>query len=318
MSSSNTSKARTGKNARPQPQEQRIEWIPIREVRIGNPRARNQVTFQNITVNISRVGLKKPITVTKRELEDDGTRYDLACGQGRLEALRALGDERVPAIIKDATAEERYLMSVVENIARRRPSNTELVREVRNLLARGYKNTVIAEKIGFDITHINGIIKLLRKGEEKLIAKVEAGAMPLSVAVQIACAPTNEVQKALSDAYDSGELRGGRFRAAKALVAKRFSDASRNGGASTEGGAASQSETLSKKDLVREYERHTQQQRALVQRAAVVTERLAVVRSAMAQLFGDDHFVTLLRAESLDKVPAELASTRTMSAAGKA
>jgi len=299
-----TSKPGSQKKA-PPPEQQRIEWIPIHEIRISNPRSRNQVTFQNITVNISRVGLKKPITVTKRELEDDGTRYDLACGQGRLEALRALGDESVPAIIRDASAEERYLMSVVENIARRRPSNSELVREVRSLLARGYKNVAIAEKIGFEISHINNIIKLLRKGEEKLIAKVEAGAIPLSVAVQIACAPSNEVQKALSDAYDSGELRGGKFRAAKALVAKRFADG--NGGGSSVGGAANkESDAVSRKDLVREYERHTQEQRVLVQRAAAVAERLAVVRSAMAQLCGDDHFVTLLRAESLDRVPTEL------------
>lgn len=301
-----TNKRASPKQAPPLQQQQRIEWIPIHEIRISNPRSRNQVTFQNIAVNISRVGLKKPITVTKREVEDDGTRYDLACGQGRLEALRVLGDESVPAIIREASAEERYLMSVVENIARRRPSNSELVREVRSLLARGYKNVAIADKIGFEISYINNIIKLLRKGEEKLIAKVEAGAIPLSVAVQIACAPSNEVQKALSDAYDSGELRGGKFRAAKALVAKRF--AGRNSGGSGGGRPAKEGGPVSKKDLVREYERHTQEQRAMVQRAAAVAERLAVIRSAMTQLFGDDHFVTLLRAESLDRVPTELAA----------
>jgi ParB family chromosome partitioning protein len=115
---------------------QRIESILISEIRVVNPRARNKRTFQNIIANIGNVGLKKPITVARRELAPDGTRYDLAYGQGRLEALRVLGETTIPAIVIDATPEERYLMSLVENIARRRPSNSELVREVRSLTAR--------------------------------------------------------------------------------------------------------------------------------------------------------------------------------------
>ena len=38
-----------------------IESIPISEIRVVNPRARNKVTFQNIVANIRHVGLKKPI-----------------------------------------------------------------------------------------------------------------------------------------------------------------------------------------------------------------------------------------------------------------
>ena len=86
-------------------QPQRIEFIPIREIRIVNPRTRNKVTFQNIVANIRNVGLKKPITVCQRELDVDGTKYDLVCGQGRLEAFVALGDSKIPAIVSDAPPE---------------------------------------------------------------------------------------------------------------------------------------------------------------------------------------------------------------------
>src|SRR5438874_249634 len=110
--------------------------------------------------SIGTVGLKKPVTVYKRALEEDGTCYDLVCGQGRLEAIRALGDQMVPAIITDAPEEERYLMSLVENIARRQPRTTELLREVRRLRALHYQPATIAQKLGIDKSHIYGVISL--------------------------------------------------------------------------------------------------------------------------------------------------------------
>jgi ParB family chromosome partitioning protein len=41
----------------------------------------------------------------------DGKSYDLVCGQGRLEAFVALGQTEIPAIIKDASREECFLMA---------------------------------------------------------------------------------------------------------------------------------------------------------------------------------------------------------------
>jgi ParB family chromosome partitioning protein len=279
-------------------QQERIESIPINEIRVVNPRSRGKKGFQNIVANIRNVGLKKPITVSKRAIEADGTQYDLVCGQGRLEALMSLGETTIPAIMIDAPATERYLMSLVENIARRRPSNSELVREVRGLMSRGHDIPAIAEKLGMHKVYIQGIAGLLRKGEEQLIGQVEAGTIPLDVAVQIAGASSKDVQKALGEAYESGRLRGNKLRAARLLIARRLAKMSN----STEPG-----KKLSGADIVREYEKHTQQHRMLVRRAGTVAQRLALLSSAMKRLLNDDHFVTLLRAESLDHLPEELA-----------
>src|SRR5260221_1167504 len=181
--------------------EERIELIPIAEISIPNSRSRNKLQFQSIVVNIDSVGLKKPITVSRRELASDGTRYDLVCGQGRLEALAALGQQHIPAIITAASREQQFLMSLVENIARRPPSNLELLREIRALRARGYKTHEIASKLGLPRTYIFGITKLLENGEEGLIAAVEARRLPVSIAVTISSGSSEEVQKALTDAY---------------------------------------------------------------------------------------------------------------------
>jgi ParB family chromosome partitioning protein len=43
------------------------QMIPIAQINILNPRSRNRATFQDIVSNISNVGLKKPITVARRE-----------------------------------------------------------------------------------------------------------------------------------------------------------------------------------------------------------------------------------------------------------
>jgi ParB family chromosome partitioning protein len=218
-------------------------------------------------------------------------------GQGRIEAVTALGKTTIPAIVIDASPEERHLMSLVENIARRRPSNLELVREVRSLMERGYNSPAIADKLGMHRTYIHHIVRLLRKGEDRLIAQVEAGTVPLGVAVRIATASSKEVQEALNEAYESGALRGGKFRAVQLLIARRFAKT-----------ANTADKVVSSRDIVREYEKQTQRHRALVRRAGVVAQRLALLTTAMKQLLSDDHFVTLLRAESLDQLPEPLVS----------
>ena len=135
--------------------QEQVETIPIAEIHISNPRSRNRQKWQEIVASIRTLGLKKPITLSRRSESSPGDkRYDLVCGQGRIEAFLELGEASIPAIIIDATREDKFLMSLVENIARRPPSNREILREVKALRSRGYNVEVIAEKLGFDRTHI--------------------------------------------------------------------------------------------------------------------------------------------------------------------
>src|SRR5581483_6589370 len=142
--------------------------------RVVNPRSRNRRTFQGIVNNISAIGLKRPISVFRRAQEADGTQYDLVCGQGRLEALTALGATEIPAIVTKASERKRFLMSLVENVARKQPPHTDLLTEVRELEKRGYTRKQIAAKLGLGRTHIEGILRLLRSGESELVAQVES------------------------------------------------------------------------------------------------------------------------------------------------
>jgi ParB family transcriptional regulator, chromosome partitioning protein len=281
--------------------DQEIVRIPISEIRVVNPRSRNRVRFEAIVTSIAAVGLKRPITVARRDPARDGTSYDLVCGQGRLEAFIKLGEKSIPAVILAASLEDQYLMSLVENIARRPPSNLGLLHEVRALKDRGYTADEISQKLGLHRTYVFGVVRLIEHGEDSLVAAVEAERLPVTVAIEIAMGTTHSMQRALSEAYERGELRGARLKAARNLVAKR---------------AAKQQETgrvprlkreVTKDSLVRDYQQQVREQKALIRKAVMTRDRLLLMSSAMKSLLCDELFVTLLHNEGLADMPEQLA-----------
>ena len=59
--------------------------------------------------------------------------------------------------------------------------------------------------------------------------------------------------------------------------------------------------------LVRTYEREVERQKAMVRKAEFTQQRLLFVVGALRQLFADENFVNLLRAEGLASLPKYLA-----------
>jgi ParB family transcriptional regulator, chromosome partitioning protein len=280
-----------------------VKMIAIDQINILNRRSRNQIVFKSIVSNIADLGLKKPITVSRRAEPVDGKVYDLVCGQGRLEAFLALHQTDIPAIVIDAAREECYLMSLVENIARRNHSPIELLREVSSLSARGYRARQIASKVNLAKSYVVGILNLLKNGEERLLYAVEKGRIPMSVAVEIANSDEAGVQRALCEAYEDRALRGRKLQTVRRIIELR-----KNKGK----GLASDSNSKdtgvpSAESMVRAYRQEADRQQLLVKKARLTEGRLLFVVSALRKLFGDENFVTLLRAEGLDSLPAYLA-----------
>ena len=280
-----------------------VQMIPTEQINVINPRSRNKVIFQSIVSNISALGLKKPITVAPRSQQSDGKKYDLVCGQGRLEAYIALGQAEIPAIVTEATREDCFLMSLVENVARRTQSPVELLREINNLRARGYNTAEIAKKIDLAKSYVSGIGHLLDHGEDRLLAAVEKGRIPLSVAMQISTSDEAGIQQALCDAYEDKTLRGRKLLIVRRIVeqrkanGKRFSmDAHRKG-----------DPLVSAEALVRAYRQEADRQQLLVKKARITENQLLFIGSAVKKLFQDENFLTLLRAEGLETLPEYLA-----------
>jgi len=281
--------------------EQPIERIPIAQIHISNPRPRSRGRWQMIVANIREVGLKKPITVVRRsEPDGEGKLFELVCGQGRIEAFLALGETTIPAIVTEASREDQFLMSLVENIARKPPSNRDILREVSSLRERGYNVAEVARKIGMERMYVSGIVHLVEHKEIGLIEAVEAGRLPISVAVQIADGKDAEVSEALSQAYETGQLRGTKLAVARRLIAKRIEKRQK------QGKADEVRRKLTGNMLVQVYKQRVREQKALIAKAELTKERLLLISSMMRQLIGDENFVTLLRAEGMDDIPKQL------------
>jgi ParB family chromosome partitioning protein len=207
----------------------------------------------------------------------------------------------IPSLIIEAPEQDRQLMSLVENIARRPASTHAILFEVRALLERGYTGEKIALKLGLDRAYLYGICNLIDKGEEFLVSSVEAGRIPLSVAVEIATGNNHEISRALSEAYEKGDLRGARISAARRVISQRLEKQRLQGKPTTP------RRKLTGEALVQEYKQKIREQTALVLKANRTRDRLILLTSAVRILLADENFRNLLKAEGVGTIPAELA-----------
>ena len=282
---------------------QRVEMIPIERITILNPRVRSQKNFKEIVDNIAQLGLKKPITVTRRA-EAGGPFYDLVCGQGRLEAYKILGQAEVPALVVTADPEDCLVASLVENCARRHHRAIDLLHDIHGMRERGYSLSEIARKTGLSLEYVSGVARLFEKGEERLLQSVENGTIPVSVAVEIAEADDHEVQAALSNAYERGLLKGRKLLAAKKLVETRR----RRGKEFSKNSNNKHRERVSAEALVKAYQESADRKRAMIRRNESTRTRLLVITEALRRLSRDEQFLAILEDENLATMPENIAA----------
>jgi ParB family chromosome partitioning protein len=272
-----------------------VEMIPVDRIRVINARVRNKAKFLEIVDNISKVGLKKPITVSRRG--GDGG-FDLVCGQGRLEAFIACGATEIPAIVIEVPVEERLLRSLIENLTRRTPSGTEMARNLILLKERGHRPSDIARLIGVSEGYVTQLIHLIENGEERLVAAVERGDIPITVAIEIASCGDGEYQRSLQAAYESGELRGQALHKVRRIIEDR-----RVQGKGRRNHGSGNPKQPSANDLVRTLQRETQRQELLVRKSRHCEQHLRFVTSALKNLMQSEAFVSVLQGEKLDMMP---------------
>ena len=217
-------------------------------------------------------------------------KYLLVCGQGRYEAYQLLGQTEIPAIVIDVSKEKLLLMSLIENLARRQHSCVELVHEIGSLKDRGYSFAEIAKKTDLHVTYVRGVVKLIKQGEERLLLAVEKGQIPVSVAVTIATSDDQQIQRALTEAYEANDLRGKKLLSARRLIEKRRSD-----GKTLRGGKRKSGKSMSTKKLLDTYQQESKRQRLVIQKSKLCETRLLFAVSAVRQLIEDDNFVSRCR-----------------------
>lgn len=280
--------------------ENEVMMIPVQSVRVANPRVRDRRKFELIVRSISEQGLKRPITVREAKADGKGqAAYDLVCGQGRLEAFIALGQAEIPAFVRKMTKSDGLIASLVENIARRRARAIDQMRMIQWMHDQGNSLAEIAHKTGLAEKYLQGILKLLAQGEERVLDAVLHGRLPITIAVQIAAADEEGAQRMLHEAYERGAMKQVSLSSFRRLLEQRrcfgkdYSNDSRirNRRRTTTDG------------LIMAYKQETQRQKLMVRKAQACESRLLSLTAAFKALYADENFTTLLRAEDLDTLP---------------
>lgn len=271
--------------------------VEISKIFVLNPRERNKQIAGEIKKNIEDVGLKRPITVTRKQFPQDGYEYDLVCGQGRLEAYIANNQTTIPAIIINVSEEDSLIMSLVENIARKNYQPYELFKNVKKLYDSGYTSVDIAQKTGLGKEYMSQIIKLLNKGEDRLLNAVECNRIPLNVAIQIVETPDSEMQRVLQEAYEQNLIKGNKIGYVKKLIEVR-----KKSGKNFHSGLKAHKQ-LSPTDLNKIYEQEISKKMLLIRKADKVESTLIFLVESFKKLLSDNNFTNLLKAENLEKVP---------------
>lgn len=132
-----------------------ITMIDVDQIKPFIKRSRLKEGFDEMKATIADVGLKMPIQVRditdrkpdSRRRPDGGTyRYELICGQGRLEAHLQLKREKIPAIIVSAPEIEIVGRFLAENLIRKPMTWLEKARLVKRDIDGGMSPQKVARK----------------------------------------------------------------------------------------------------------------------------------------------------------------------------
>jgi len=160
----------------------------------------------------------------------------------------------------------------------------------------------VAAKLDVSVNSVTGLSALKRAGEQRLLEAALHGTVPLWVAIDIAKADSAETQRVLLNAYQAKELNRVSLRVVKRLIDQRHL----LGKDHVPGEHQSRKGATTSERLVNVFKRESQRQKALIRKARITETKLVVVTTALNKLLADEHFRTLLRAESLASIPESL------------
>jgi ParB family chromosome partitioning protein len=126
------------------------------------PRVRfDEESLGELAASITEVGVLQPIVI--RPGEPEGT-YVLIAGERRVRAAAAAGLTSIPAVIRSAESDARYLTeALIENVQRKDLSALEEAAAYRNLLEDfGMTHEQVASRVGKSRSAVTNTLRLLQ------------------------------------------------------------------------------------------------------------------------------------------------------------
>jgi len=199
-----------------------VDEIPIHEIEVVNPRERDIDRFEEIVMSIKQLGVLKPILVNAQYYDEKGV-YELLCGEGRLLACKRLNRRTILAEVVSCPRKTGYIVSLVENMARKKYSTIELARLLYDLNEKGASVVELSRITNRSKTFVTQYLGLMKKGEERLIKAVEENRLPISIAARIATSSDPNIQELLLEAVQQKLMSGNDVHNVKKLIESRFS-----------------------------------------------------------------------------------------------
>ena len=141
--------------------------IPIDQIRPNPSQPRMEMSnegLQELAASIREHGIIQPLILTRDNGDDH---YTLIAGERRLRAAKIAGLESVPAIIREASDQERLELALIENIQRENLTPLESAEAYQRLNDEfGLHQDQIAERVGKSRVAVTNTIRLLKLPDE--------------------------------------------------------------------------------------------------------------------------------------------------------
>lgn len=168
-----------------------------------NPRKTfEDAPLQSLAANIKAQGLLQPITIRPK----DG-HYEIVCGERRYRAVKMLGIETIPALVRDLNDADAYDAMITENLNREDVSPVEEAFAFARLKERGDDVKDIAARFGRSVRFVQDRMRL-NDLVAPLMLKLRDGVLPIGGAMQLAKLDKESQEAFAEDIADETEPIG--------------------------------------------------------------------------------------------------------------
>ena len=145
------------------PSEQEVksaDSLPVADVRTNpyQPRRNfDEAALSELKASIAEHGVLQPIVVRRGPQG-----YELVAGERRLRAAKALGLERIPAVVRLVDDAAMQTLALVENLQREDLGPLEKARALRSMMStQGLTQDAVADRVSKDRATIANLVRLL-------------------------------------------------------------------------------------------------------------------------------------------------------------
>jgi ParB/RepB/Spo0J family partition protein len=133
----------------------------------------NEKLVSELVRSIGNAGLLQPIVVRRSE---NGGKYEVVCGNHRLEACRRLGHKRISALVVELNDEQAFLARVSENLLKNTYVDPiEEANGYRMLLSRGWTIDEIAKRVGKSDSYICERLAVIDRLDKQVLTRLSRG-----------------------------------------------------------------------------------------------------------------------------------------------